>query len=173
MSDVITEYRRFLKTTGERTLREVVITLLKHDRADLLVFEGQFEPVLSSYAEFKVPLGSVDLVTFHADGVMGVIEMKDGSRGLQSVLAGIGQVLGYAVQVGMAKGAVKQIKPVLLFSKTWSEAHDAVVMEACERAGVIPIRFGRPTDYQRIGTDFASIVKSAKAFIEKHDGAKE
>jgi len=149
------DYRRFLSKSGESVLSDVISTLLMQGHGDAFVFEGNFPPVLTAIREFKVPLGRADFVTIHEDGTMVVTEVKDGSAGLHSVLAGVGQVLAYAVQAGIAKGAVKQVKTALIFSTLRTELQNNVVAAACEMAGVVPILFGRPESYQKCASTFA------------------
>jgi hypothetical protein len=70
------------------------------------------------------------------------IEAKDGTKGYRHVLAGIGQVGLYAVQLGMTKRAVTRIQRALLWTSTDNILSDALVEEVCEQAGVISLPWG-------------------------------
>lgn len=93
--------------------------------------------------EMSFRFGRADIVIFHADGTASVIEAKDGSKGYKHVVSGIGQVGLYAAQLGMNRGALKNVRRCLLWTSVGQIMADALIEEACERAGVIPLPWGR------------------------------
>lgn len=84
-------------------------------------------------------VGRADLVVYHVDGSATVIEAKDGSRGYNHVVAGIGQASLHAVQLADSKGAVKRVRRALFWSSTADIETDLAIEAACEVAGVIPM----------------------------------
>lgn len=111
--------------------------------------------------EYPVRRGRADIVMFHIDGTATVVEVKDGSNGIQSVLAGIGQVTGYAVQIGMSNGAPKHVRKALIFTSTGSKEGDENVLYSCAHAGVIPIFLG----------DYKSLREAQEQFVERMKNA--
>lgn len=89
--------------------------------------------------EMALKFGRADIVVFHVDGTASVIEVKDGTKGYNHVVSGIGQAALYAVQLAATKGAVKRVRKCLLWSSTGSIALDGTIEEACEQAGVVPL----------------------------------
>ena len=83
--------------------------------------------------------GRADIVIYHVDGSVSVVEAKDGSRGYSAVVAGIGQATLYAVQVAQAKGVARLVRRCLLWSSTQDLVLDAMIETACEEAGVISL----------------------------------
>lgn len=151
---------------GEAFVSGLVRGLLASSRPDKLLFEGMVPQVIRWEPEFPVPRGRVDYVVFHIDGSVTVCEVKDGRRGLQNVLSGIGQVLSYAAQVGMARAGFREIRKALIFSSLSLLTEDALVMESCEMAGVIPIPLGKESKHR----------EAAAAFLNGllgNDGTKE
>jgi len=101
--------------------------LIPMTSADLLVCEQSFR------------YGRADIVAYHADGSVSIIEAKDGAKGYTHVVSGIGQATLYAVQVGLSKGAVRRVRRCLLWSSTGDLFLDSLIEIACEQAGVIPL----------------------------------
>jgi hypothetical protein len=89
--------------------------------------------------EMALKFGRADIVVFHVDGSASVIEVKDGTKGYNHVVAGIGQATLYAVQLASRKDAVKRVRRCLLWSSAGSHLLDGVIEETCEQAGVIPL----------------------------------
>lgn len=88
--------------------------------------------------EMALPHGRADIVIFHVDGSVTVIEAKDGLGGYTHVVQGIGQLALYAAQLNL-KGKVRHVRSALLWSAIPDEAANAVVTLTCIRAGVIPL----------------------------------
>ncbi|HOW46158.1 MAG TPA: hypothetical protein P5305_04065 [Rubrivivax sp.] len=106
------------------------------------------DPVVDTVVYWvNLPHGQADIVAFHADGAASVIEVKDGDAGARSVLAGIGQVGYYAIQLGMARARLKEIRRALLWTSTGSAEQDARIEMACEQAGVVPLPWGLKADH--------------------------
>lgn len=87
--------------------------------------------------------GRADIVVFHDTGVATVIEAKDGSRGYNHVVSGVGQAGLYAVQLSMTKGSLKSIRKALLWSSTGDLSADVEIDMACREANVIPLAWPR------------------------------
>lgn len=86
--------------------------------------------------EYGLGRGRADIVIFHLDGSITVVEAKDGDQGVRSVLGGIGQVGYYAAQLG-ARNTGMKVRRALLWTSTGDPAQDALIPEACEVAGVV------------------------------------
>ena len=89
--------------------------------------------------EFPFKHGRADIVVFHDTGSATVIEAKDGSKGYNHVVSGIGQAGLYAVQLAMNKGALKSVRRALLWSSTGDLDTDTEIHMACLAANVIPL----------------------------------
>jgi hypothetical protein len=92
--------------------------------------------------EYRVPHGRVDVAIFHVDGSLTLVEAKDGRCGMKHVLCGIGQVMMYALDAGMAPSRPKVIRKALLWNSTGNLLDDAIIETACEQAGIIPMQIG-------------------------------
>jgi hypothetical protein len=125
-------------------------------RNDTIVYEMAFR------------FGRADIVVFHADGSASVIEAKDGTKGYNHVVSGIGQAALYAVQLAATKGALTRVRKCLLWTSTGSVALDGTIEEACEQAGVIPL------PWQSMGSLMASreAVTTVLAKQGSEDGQK-
>ena len=111
------------------------------------------ESVSAGYFEERIPMtsndtyvyemafkfGRADIVVFHIDGSASVIEVKDGTKGYNHVVSGIGQAALYASQLGMSRGALRRVRKCLLWTSAGSVEVDSVIEEACEKAGVIAL----------------------------------
>ncbi|HEY2455210.1 MAG TPA: hypothetical protein VGI71_21835 [Scandinavium sp.] len=142
------------KKSGEAFLSGVVKVLLASRSAHIKLFDNQVSPIIRAEAEFPVPRGRVDFFLVHDDGSASVCELKDGRNGLQPVLAGIGQVICYSVQVGMSNAGLRNIRKVLMFSRTNSISDDALIVDACLKADVIPIPIGSEDEHKEAAVSF-------------------
>jgi len=94
--------------------------------------------------EVSLKYGRADIVVYHLDGSATVIEVKDGGKGVMWVMAGLGQVSMYAMQLAlMNKGAVTRVRKALLWTSSGDLMGDALIEEACEQAGTIALPWGR------------------------------
>lgn len=146
-------YSHFRKE-GEAFLSGVVKVLLRGSSSHINLFDGEVPPIIRAEAEFPVPRGRVDFFLVHDDGSASVCELKDGSKGLQSVLSGIGQVICYSVQVGMSNTGIHNIRKVLIFSRTNSISDDSLIVDACLKAGVMPLPIGSEQDHKEAAARF-------------------
>lgn len=87
--------------------------------------------------EMSFRYGRADLVVFHIDGSATVIEAKDGDKGYNHVVSGIGQAGLYAAQLQM-QGKVSRVHRALLWSCTGKPEVDILIHLTCWKAGVIP-----------------------------------
>lgn len=149
---------RHMNKTGEAFVSGVVRGLLASSDAHIKMFDGQVPEIIEAIAEFPVPRGRADYLLIHADGSITVCELKDGSKGKQHVLSGLGQCIAYAVQIGMARAGVPRIRKALVFSSWGRPEEELIVIDACRAAGVIAVPMG-PEDLHR---------ESAMRFIERY-----
>lgn len=89
--------------------------------------------------EMAFKFGRADIVVFHFDGSASVIEVKDGTKGYNHVVAGIGQASLYASQLGMNKGSIKTVRKCLLWTSAGSIELDAIIEQACEQSSTIAL----------------------------------
>lgn len=106
---------------------------------------GQHDPRLpmscmdTIVTEMSFRYGRADIVVFHIDGSASVIEAKDGTRGYNHVVSGIGQAALYAVQLANTKGALKKVRTCLLWTSTGDLQLDGVIEQMCHQASVVPL----------------------------------
>jgi len=148
---------RFIKHMDRLTGEAFLVGLFKRGigtKLEAALFDGTDIPLdgVTYQFEFPVPRGRADIVMFHSDGTITVVEVKDGSSGLQSVLAGIGQVTCYAVQIGMSKGVTRKVRKALAFSRLGADDEELVFM-SCLKAGVVPIILGDAQEYRKASTE--------------------
>lgn len=124
------------------------------ETAHIKIFDGQVSQIIRAEAEFPVRRGRVDFFLVHDDGSASVCELKDGRNGLQSVLAGISQVICYSVQVGMSNAWLGNIRKVLMFSRTNSISDDSLIFDACLKADVIPVPIGSEHEHKEAAANF-------------------
>lgn len=110
--------------------------------------QGQFEDRIPHTAhdttvyEMAFKFGRADIVIFHFDGSASVIEVKDGTKGYNHVVSGIGQAGLYSTQLAIAKGTLTKVRKCLLWTSTGDVALDGVIEETCEAACVVPLPWG-------------------------------
>ena len=92
--------------------------------------------------EMAFKFGRADIVVFHQDGSASVIEVKDGTKGYNHVVAGLGQAGLYAVQLAMNKGTLTKVRKCLLWTSTGNIACDVLIEIMCEHANAIPLPWG-------------------------------
>jgi hypothetical protein len=131
-----------LGKTREAFLSGVFRLLLASSDAHLKIFDGQVPEIIEAYAEYHVPRGRIDYLLIHADGSLTVCELKDGSKGKQHVLSGLGQCISYAIQIGMARAGIPLIRKALVFSSWGRPDEEILVIDACRSAGVIAVPMG-------------------------------
>lgn len=131
-----------LNKGGEAFLSGVVRGLLASTDAHRKIFDGQVPEIIEAFAEYPVPRGRVDYLLIHADGSITVCELKDGSKGKQHVLSGLGQCISYAIQIGMARAGIPLVRKALVFSSWGRPDEELLVIEACRTAGVIAVPMG-------------------------------
>jgi hypothetical protein len=89
--------------------------------------------------EMSFKYGRADIIIFHIDGSATVIEAKDGTKGYNHVVSGIGQVSLYASQLSNRRVNLREIRRALLWSSSGDHDEDDQIKEACSIAGVIPM----------------------------------
>lgn len=148
--------------TGERSLSlsvrglieagvgKTLLEGLPYDSADTVVFE------LALRGGYRC-----DMAIFHVDGSASVVEIKDGRHGSQGVVAGIGQVGLYAVQLAGAH-AVKRVQRALMWSTLDDSEDQRIVVAACKEAGVVPL-WAPPIERLAMGAAILSLVESISA----------
>jgi hypothetical protein len=135
-------WRKAISVSGKQRLSAMVNACLHLGQTDF--FQGiDFDIGVDKVVfEYRIPNGRVDVAVFHADGSLTLIEMKDGSTGITSVLCGIGQVTMYGLTAGMSAGRPRDIRKALLWDSTGDVGQDVLIGLCCEQAGVIPMQFG-------------------------------
>jgi hypothetical protein len=132
--------KNWLHLKGEAFIVWCIKEMIRGGKDEEL-FMGTKIPHQGNMYQFELPLrrGRADMVAFHVDGTATVVEVKDGANGIAAVLAGIGQVTAYAVQLGMSSGEPLLVRKALAFSATGSLQTDEEIIIACLMARVIPI----------------------------------
>lgn len=92
--------------------------------------------------EMAFKFGRADIVVFHIDGSASVIEVKDGTKGYNHVVAGIGQAGLYASQLAINKGTLTKVRKCLLWTSTGDISLDAVIESVCESTNTIALPWG-------------------------------
>lgn len=87
--------------------------------------------------EMSFKYGRADIVVFHTDGSASVIEVKDGTKGYNHVVSGIGQAGLYAYQLAMNKNTLTKIRKCLLWTSTGDVMADTVICGVCKSANII------------------------------------
>lgn len=137
-----------INKTGEAFVSGVVRVLLASSNAHIKMFDGQVPEIIEAFSEYPVPRGRIDYMLVHADGSITVCELKDGAKGKQHVLSGLGQCIAYAIQIGMARAGIPKIRKALVFSSWGRPDEELIVIDACRAAGVIAVPMG-PEDLHR------------------------
>jgi hypothetical protein len=91
----------------------------------------------SIHYEMAFKYGRADIVIFHIDGSATVIEVKDGSKGYNHVVSGIGQAGLYASQLIH----LSNVRRCLLWTSTSNKSLDIQITKTCNEANVIPALF--------------------------------
>lgn len=142
------EFMRCFYFTREDELRAIAVRLQRVTNSEetailqlkLMLAHGQLAYVLDlpelvdARFEFPVPGGRLDLLLFHADDTLTVVEAKaDGSN--RDIAAGIGQLCVYASLLpGVLTRQPKSIRRLLCAPVEPERA--VILMRACELAGV-------------------------------------
>lgn len=139
---------------GEAFLAGLFKSLLFSERPESHIFDGKVPEIIHWQQEFSLPGSRIDYLLTHADGSITVCELKDGGLGKQSVLAGIGQAIGYAIQVGASNAGISKVRKALVFTALPSAEDEIVVIDACIAASVIPVPMGSEAAHRRSLMDF-------------------
>lgn len=97
--------------------------------------------------EMAFKFGRADIVVFHIDGSASVIEVKDGTKGYNHVVAGIGQAALYASQLALNKGSLTKVRKCLLWTSTGNAWADQFIEFACLTAKCVPLPWGALSDH--------------------------
>lgn len=117
--DLIKQFRELFETGNYDDL--IPLTA-----ADTIVYEQAFK------------FGRADIVVYHCDGSVSVVEAKNGAVGYTHVVSGIGQATMYAVQIA-SKGVARRVRRCLLWTGTDNLELDGLIDIACEMAGVVSL----------------------------------
>lgn len=134
------ETQRILESGPAHGVERDIVALFRES-----VSAGVFEDRIPMTAhdsivyEMSLKFGRADIVVFHVDGSASVIEVKDGTKGYNHVVSGIGQAALYACQIAMIRGAVRRVRKCLLWTSVGDIQADATIEQACEDAGVVPL----------------------------------
>ena len=87
--------------------------------------------------EFAVATGRIDLLLFHADGGMTIVEIKADSSNVNDIAAGIGQLFMYSIALPAALADRQKPKYIdLILCAPVAPARSLSLMQACMVAGV-------------------------------------
>lgn len=137
------EYERILATCAPHGLESTITQQFRESFA-----AGYFEDRIPLVAadtivyEMAFKYGRADIVVFHVDGTASVIEVKDGTRGYNHVVSGLGQAGLYASQLAMNRGSLRRVRKCLLWTSTGNVELDGVIEAMCEQAGAIALPWG-------------------------------
>ncbi|WP_156179941.1 hypothetical protein [Delftia lacustris] len=140
--------RRLIDAEIQRVMEAGPVHGVERDVVDLFresvaakVFEDRIPMTEHDTVVYEMALkfGRADIVVFHVDGSVSVIEVKDGTKGYNHVVAGIGQAALYACQIAMSKATLKRVRRCLLWTSVGDIQADGAIEQACEDAGVIPL----------------------------------
>lgn len=98
-----------------------------------LAAEWGLPPISRWEPEYRFPRGRADLVLFHDDGSVTVVEVKDAGDD-RHILSGVGQLSLYAMQVRMALPDAK-VRRILAAPVDGSRSRH--LLAACDLAGVV------------------------------------
>lgn len=128
-----------------RVRGEAAITLLFRSGAATPAREARIplEPEDTIVYEMAFRFGRADIVVFHIDGSASVIEVKDGTKGYNHVVAGIGQAGLYASQLAAQRTGLTKVRRCLMWSSTGDIGADGLIEQACEDANVVALPWGR------------------------------
>lgn len=156
------DYREMLATNTAPHFLEADIV-----RAFRETFEtGHFDDRLPMSAddtvvfEMSLRFGRADIVIFHVDGSVTVIEVKDGARGYNHVVSGVGQAGLYATQIAMSGTGIRPVRRALLWTSTGDLVLDVLIEQVCEHARVVPLSW-----------QSTKSIAAMRAAVEKNVGA--
>lgn len=162
MDEVIAERDRLLATRTQPHGTEAYLVQVFMESMETGHFDERLPITAACSAVCEQPFkyGRADIVIYHCDGSVSVIEAKNGDAGYTQVVSGIGQSTLYAVQIA-TKGIAKKVRRCLLWSGTGDSELDAMIDIACTEAGVISLSM--PT--MRIMTATREAIRTA---VEEH-----
>lgn len=130
---------------NEAGVFDIMKFLLEHSKGGL---EKAWDlPEVVKYVfEFPLPVGRADLVMFHIDGSISVVEFKNAGSN-REILSGIGQLLMYAVQLGYSRVATT-IRKILTAPVVG--AGNSLLLETCEKAGVLFEPLGTLDEHRQV-----------------------
>lgn len=133
---------------GEAALVKFFVDALGTNwREPLIPYDPEADRVV---LEMGLRYGRADIVIFHGDSSVTVIEAKDGAQGYKHVASGIGQVTLYATQIALA-GTTRAVRRALLWASTGDDLQDVAICETCKAAGVLAL----PSPSMRVRLDVA------------------
>lgn len=100
-----------------------------------LEFAWDLPKIIAHKHEFPVPGGRIDLLLFHADGGVSIVEAK-AANSVGMIVAGIGQLCVYAsvLPTALRKARPKYIRRILC--APLEPENSLVLLAACKMAGV-------------------------------------
>ncbi len=120
--------------------------------------------------EFQPPLprrGAADLIIYHSDGTVSVVELKDGAQGLPACQRAIGQVTCVAVHLHPSI----RVRRVVAWTPMSRAADNAALHDACLACGVTPIVLPTREQMRRYNTVMAQLMVGA--IVEKMKGGPD
>lgn len=120
-------------------------------------------PIVSRHWEFQIEGFRADLVLFHIDGSVTIVEAKSQTRSVIELAGGIGQLLVYASALPKTLGyEPPETRLILAFPRIEEQQEDDSLNAACMAAGVRPLRLVSPAEmYRMVDRDFRWLTHGA------------
>ena len=116
--------------------------------------------VVSRHWEYLIGTSRADMVLFHIDNSVSIIEAKGPKKTAVEAASGIGQLLVYGATLPTAIGYVPtRLNLILAFPRLGNKDDEYALDVACNTAGVVPLRLASPEQvFQFADDEMAEIV---------------
>lgn len=147
---------------SERSFQRLVMLMLEDGT---MCRVNGWAPCIKVVAELKIPGAILDLVAYHADGSVSVLELKAGGLGLRDYMTGVGQLIHAQIQFGFVAARTSTDREVR-FCLVVPSAVDVAVGDACLYAGIEYMPVGTIDEYN-VAEHQAKIRALAKLEMER------
>jgi hypothetical protein len=135
---------------NEQGVMDILIFMYQAEKLSLTLGVPQ---IAHAEVEFRLPKGVADMVLFHMDGSISVVEAKS-KRTETAIAAGIGQLCMYAVQLGFSR-THSAIRKLLVAPVIGKDPNSLLLDMTCEAAGVRFIPLGTTEEHRDVSRGFA------------------
>lgn len=105
------------------------------------------EEIVSRHWEYAIGASRADLVLFHIDSSVTIIEAKGPKKTAVEAAAGIGQLLVYGAMLPVVIGyRPTKLNLTLAFPRLGNASDEYALDVACNTAGVVPLRLASPKE---------------------------